>query len=115
MYLHKLAFSVFMYNTRRLAMDIIIACNKQLPIRYYPNDGVWVRRGRQFSDRTLPFFVEIEVTNHVACVCDYIVEIERQYKTFEMEVIIKNEQWQQVLIEHLPHGHHRNGRIYIVK
>ena len=114
MYLHKLTFSVFMY-TRGLVMDIIIACNKQLPIRYYPNEGVWVRRGRHFSDRTLPFFVEVEVDNHIACVCDYIIEIERQYKTFEMEVIVNNEQWQQMLIEHLPHGHRRNGRIYIVK
>ena len=96
-------------------MDIIIACNRQLPIRYYPSEGVWVRRGRHFSDRTLPFFVEIEVTNQIACVWEYIIEIERQYKTFEMEVIIANQQWQQVLIENIPYGQYRDGRIYIVK
>ena len=96
-------------------MDIIIACNRQLPIRYYPSEGVWVRRGRHFSDRTLPFFVEIEVTNQIACVWEYIIEIERQYKTFELEVITKNEQWQQLLIEKLPYGQYHDGRIYIVK
>lgn len=96
-------------------MDIIIACTRQLPIRYYPHDGVWVRRGRHFSERTLPFFVEIEVTRQVDCVCEYIVEIEQQYKTFEMEIIIRNQQWQQVLIESLPYGQYTDGRIYIVK
>lgn len=96
-------------------MDIIIACNKQLPIRYYPDEGVWIRRGTHFSDRRLPFFVEIEVGRQVQCLHDYIAEIESQYKTFELEVIVRNEVFKSAVEALLSYGSLEEGRIYIAK
>lgn len=97
-------------------MDIIIACNKQLPIRYYPNEGVWIRRGTHFSDRRLPFFVEIEVVHQVQCLHDYIAEIESQYKTFELEVIVRNKAFKSAVEALLlSYGSLEEGRIYIAK
>ena len=96
-------------------MDIIIACNKQLPIRYYPNDGVWIRRGTHFSNRQLPFFVEVEVVGQVQCLHDYISEIESQYKTFELEVIVRNEAFKSAVEALLYYGAIEEGRIYIAK
>ena len=96
-------------------MDIIIACNKQLPIRYYPNDGVWIRRGTHFSNRQLPFFVEVEVAGQVQCLHDYICEIESQYKTFELEVIVRNEAFKSAVEALLYYGAIEEGRIYIAK
>lgn len=96
-------------------MDIVIACNKQLPIRYYPNEGVWIRRGTHFSDRSLPFFVEVEVVKELWCLHDYIAEIESQYKTFELEVIIRNESLRSTVESLLCYGLRKDGRIYIVK
>ncbi|WP_413364454.1 hypothetical protein [Lysinibacillus sp. 3P01SB] len=96
-------------------MDIIIACNKQLPIRYYPNEGVWIRRGTHFSDRRLPFFVEIEVVHQVQCLHDYIAEIESQYKTFELEVIVRNKDFKSAVEALLSYGSLEEGRIYIAK
>lgn len=96
-------------------MDIIIASNKQLPIRYYPNDGVWIRRGTHFSERSLPFFVEVEVVHQVQCLHDYIAEIESQYKTFELEVIVRNEALKSAVELLLAYGSLEEGRIYIAK
>ena len=96
-------------------MDIIIACNKQLPIRYYPNEGVWIRRGTHFSNRQLPFFVEVEVVGQVQCLHDYISEIESQYKTFELEVIVRNEAFKSAVEALLYYGAIEEGRIYIAK
>lgn len=96
-------------------MDIIIACNKQLPIRYYPNDGVWIRRGTHFADRKLPFFVEVEVLHQVYCLHDYIIEIDRQYKTFELEVIVRNEALKSAVESLLYYGSLEEGRIFIAK
>ncbi len=96
-------------------MDIIIACNKQLPIRYYPNEGVWIRRGTHFSDRRLPFFVEVEVAEQVQCLHEYICEIESQYKTFELEVIVRNEAFKSAVETLLYYGAIEEERIYIVK
>lgn len=96
-------------------MDIIIACNKQLPIRYYPNEGVWIRRGTHFSDRRLPFFVEVEVVHQVQCLHDYIAEIESQYKTFELEVIVRNKAFKSAVEALLSYGSLEEGRIYIGK
>ena len=96
-------------------MDIIIACNKQLPIRYYPDDGVWIRRGTHFSDCRLPFFVEVEVGQQIQCLQEYISEIESQYKTFELEVIVRNEVFKSAVEALLYYGSLEEGRIYISK
>ncbi|MGN7117882.1 hypothetical protein [Lysinibacillus odysseyi] len=96
-------------------MDIIIACNKQLPLRYYSNEGVWIRRGTHFSDRRLPFFVEVEVGQQLECLHDYIAEIESQYKTFELEVIVRNKALKSAVEALLSYGTLEDGRIYIVK
>ncbi|MFF5997009.1 hypothetical protein AAGS61_20085 [Lysinibacillus sp. KU-BSD001] len=96
-------------------MHLIIACSKQLPIRYYPSDGVWIRRGSHFYNRTLPFFVEVEVQLNINRVQEYIVEIERQYKKVELEIITQNGLHYEQLCTAFPHAISTENRLYIVK
>lgn len=74
-------------------MDLFIASDRQLPIRYYVNEAIWIRRGC-FSppQLTLPFFVEVEIKNHVnlPIITEYIQEFQRQYKYTEMQILIKD-------------------------
>ncbi len=38
-------------------MDLFIASDRQLPIRYYVNEAIWIRRGCCYLPQlTLPFF-----------------------------------------------------------
>ncbi|MDM5247241.1 MULTISPECIES: hypothetical protein [unclassified Lysinibacillus] len=75
-------------------MDIFIASNRQLPIRYYVNEAIWIRRGgcTQHPQMTLPFFVEVEIKNSVnlKIIIEYIYEFQRQYKQTEIQLLIKD-------------------------
>ncbi|ACA39393.1 hypothetical protein ACE1MS_06110 [Lysinibacillus sp. fkY74-1] len=75
-------------------MDIFIASNRQLPIRYYVQEAVWIRRGgsTKLPDLTLPFFVEVEINSHynLSIIRDYITDFQKQYKQTEIQILIKN-------------------------
>ncbi|MGE7915110.1 hypothetical protein [Lysinibacillus xylanilyticus] len=75
-------------------MDIFIASNRQLPIRYYVNEAIWIRRGgnTKLPQLTLPFFVEVEIKNRVnlQIIIEYIFEFQRQYKQTEIQLLIKD-------------------------
>ncbi|MEX3744229.1 MULTISPECIES: hypothetical protein [Lysinibacillus] len=75
-------------------MDIFIASNRQLPIRYYVNEAIWIRRGgsTKLPELTLPFFVEVEIKNRVnlQIIIEYIFEFQRQYKQTEIQILIKD-------------------------
>ncbi|KOP80755.1 hypothetical protein AMS59_05160 [Lysinibacillus sp. FJAT-14745] len=75
-------------------MDIFIASNRQLPIRYYVNEAIWIRRGgcTKHPQMTLPFFVEVEIKNSVnlKIIIEYIYEFQRQYKQTEIQILIKD-------------------------
>ncbi|WP_155590473.1 hypothetical protein [Lysinibacillus cavernae] len=75
-------------------MDLYIASNRQLPIRYYVQEAVWIRRGgsTKLPDLTLPFFVEVEINNqyNLPIIRDYIFDFQRQYKQTEIQILIKD-------------------------
>ncbi|MFF6015392.1 hypothetical protein [Lysinibacillus fusiformis] len=75
-------------------MDIFIASNRQLPIRYYVQEAVWIRRGgsTKLPDLTLPFFVEVEIKSHynLSIIRDYIFDFQKQYKQTEIQILIKD-------------------------
>lgn len=75
-------------------MDIFIASNRQLPIRYYVQEAIWIRRGGSIKlpDLTLPFFVEVEIKNqyNLHIIADYIMDFQRQYKQTEIQLLIRN-------------------------
>ncbi|MFJ7661284.1 hypothetical protein ACIQXW_02680 [Lysinibacillus sp. NPDC097162] len=75
-------------------MDLFIASDRQLPIRYYVNEAIWIRRGC-FSppQLTLPFFVEVEIKNsyNLPIITQYIREFQCQYKYTEMQILIKDQ------------------------
>ncbi|MGE8034624.1 hypothetical protein B1B04_07515 [Lysinibacillus sp. KCTC 33748] len=74
-------------------MDLFIASNRQLPIRYYVNEAIWIRRGcLSFHQLTLPFFVEVEIKNphHLLKITEYVQEVQKQYSYTEIQIIIKD-------------------------
>ena len=75
-------------------MDIFIASNRQLPIRYYINEAIWIRRGgsTKHHQLTLPFFVEVEIKSsfNLQIITEYIDEFQRQYKQTEIQILIKD-------------------------
>lgn len=94
-------------------MDIFIASNRQLPIRYYVQEAVWIRRGgsTKLPDLTLPFFVEVEIKNphNLAIIRDYIFDFQRQYKQTEIQLLIKDAALlatMQELLSHFQQIHH---------
>jgi len=74
-------------------MDLFIASNRQLPIRYYVNEAIWIRRGcLSLHQLTLPFFVEVELKNphHLLKITEYVQEVQKQYSYTEIQIIIKD-------------------------
>lgn len=94
-------------------MDIFIASNRQLPIRYYVQEAVWIRRGgsTKLPDLTLPFFVEVEMKHphNLAIIRDYIFDFQRQYKQTEIQLLIKDTAHlatMQEMLSHVKQIHH---------
>ncbi|MEK4229669.1 hypothetical protein [Solibacillus sp. FSL H8-0538] len=68
-------------------MKLIIASNRQLPIRHYQEPFCQIQRGfRSPSHITLPFFVEIQASDPVRSATIYIEEVKRQYLSSEFEI-----------------------------
>ncbi|KUF36727.1 MULTISPECIES: hypothetical protein [Lysinibacillus] len=99
-------------------MDIFIASNRQLPIRYYVQEAVWIRRGgsTKLPELTLPFFVEVEIQNHynLQIITDYIFDFQKQYKQTEIQLFIKDTALLATMQEMLGHHKHRQHAIYIL-
>ncbi|MDD1503702.1 MULTISPECIES: hypothetical protein [unclassified Lysinibacillus] len=74
-------------------MDLFIASNRQLPIRYYVNEAIWIRRGcLSLHQLTLPFFVEVEMKDplHILKILEYIQEVQQQYRYTEIQIVTKD-------------------------
>jgi len=74
-------------------MDLFIASNRQLPIRYYVNEAIWIRRGcLSLHQLTLPFFVEVEMKDplHILKISEYIQEVQQQYRYTEIQIVTKD-------------------------
>ena len=69
-------------------MKCIVACNKQLPIRYLPSHQIYFSRGiRCPKEITLPFFVNVESENHhYPPLLDYLKEIDAQYSQCTFQI-----------------------------
>ncbi|MET4558891.1 hypothetical protein [Lysinibacillus parviboronicapiens] len=86
-------------------MDLFIASDRQLPIRYYVNEAIWIRRGCCYLPQlTLPFFVEVEIKNslNLQIINEYIQEFQRQYKQTEIQILIKDTNILIEMLETLP-------------
>ncbi|KOS62946.1 hypothetical protein FJQ98_07745 [Lysinibacillus agricola] len=94
-------------------MDLFIASNRQLPIRYFVNEAIWIRRGgcSKHPQLTLPFFVEVEIKNsfNLQIITEYIYEFQRQYKQTEIQILIKDtsilDTIQEMLINNMLSNH----------
>ena len=74
-------------------MDLFIASNRQLPIRYYINEAIRIRRGSlSFHQLTLPFFVEVEMKDplHLLKITEYVQEVQQQYRYTEIQIVTKD-------------------------
>ncbi|MGE7091989.1 hypothetical protein ACQKII_11165 [Lysinibacillus sp. NPDC048646] len=99
-------------------MDIFIASNHQLPIRYYVNEAIWIRRGcSSLPQLTLPFFVEVEVKNtlNLQIITEYVSELQRQYKQTEIQILIKDTTIFVEMLENIPLGISPNHLLKIEK
>ncbi|EON70861.1 hypothetical protein [Lysinibacillus sphaericus] len=86
-------------------MDLFIASNRQLPIRYYVNEAIWIRRGCCYLPQlTLPFFVEVEVKNtlNLQIITEYVLELQRQYKYTEIQILIRDTTMLVEMLENFP-------------
>lgn len=67
-------------------MQIVIASNRQLPIRYVTNEQCRFKRGIHYPiELTLPFFVEVEIQAY-QLLFDYLENIYIQYTSCAIEV-----------------------------
>ncbi|MCL1696644.1 MULTISPECIES: hypothetical protein [unclassified Lysinibacillus] len=88
-------------------MDLFIASNRQLPIRYYVNEAIWIRRGcLSLHQLTLPFFVEVEIKDplHLLKITEYVQEVQQQYRYTEIQIVTKHNHILMHLQELLPHS-----------
>lgn len=69
-------------------MKCIVACNKQLPIRYLPLHQIYFTRGIHCpKEITLPFFVNVESEDHhYPILLDYLKEIDAQYSQCTFQI-----------------------------
>ena len=69
-------------------MKCIVACNKQLPIRFLPSHQIYFSRGiRCPKEITLPFFVNVESQNrNYSILLDYLKEIDAQYSQCTFQI-----------------------------
>ncbi|MEY9977529.1 hypothetical protein [Lysinibacillus sp. RC79] len=88
-------------------MDLFIASNRQLPIRYYDNEAIWIHRGcLSLHQLSLPFFVEVEMKEplHLLKIIEYVQEVQQQYSYTEIQIIIKDRNVLMHLQKILPHS-----------
>lgn len=85
-------------------MRYIIACNKQLPIRYYPLHQLYFTRGIHCpKEITLPFFVNVESDGkNYPLLLDYLKEINAQYSQCDFQVYSDDSHIIAFLQQHVP-------------
>ena len=93
---------------------IIIASNRQLPIRYDVKNKIWFNRGiHPPSEVQLPFFVEVTCTSMTDGLIHYIEQQKMQYKQFEIEVYCERQSVLQYFKKHFPTGAIIGNRIIL--
>ena len=93
---------------------IIIASNRQLPIRYDSKYEIWFNRGiRAPQEVQLPFFVEVTCQTVTEGLIHYIKQQIIQYKKFEIEVYCESKTVLVYCKEHFPHGLIDGNRIIL--
>ncbi|MEG0259928.1 MAG: hypothetical protein RR595_04855 [Lysinibacillus sp.] len=85
-------------------MKYIIACNKQLPIRYFPLHQLYFTRGIHCpKEITLPFFVHVQANeNNFPLLLDYLKEIDSQYRQCEFQIYSDDPYIITLLQKHIP-------------
>ena len=93
---------------------IIIASNRQLPIRYDAENEIWFNRGINAPQEVqLPFFVEVSCHTVTEGLIQYIEQQIIQYKKFEIEVYCETKTVLLYCKEHFPHGLIDRNRIIL--
>lgn len=85
-------------------MRCIIACNRQLPIRYLPLHQLYFTRGIHCpKEITLPFFVNVESSEkNYSLLLDYLKEINAQYIQCDFQVYSDDPHIISFLQQHIP-------------
>ena len=97
-----------------MSLIIIIASNRQLPIRYDEKNQIWFNRGiNSPSEIQLPFFVEVTCPTITYGLILYIEQQKSQYKQFEIEVYCETESVLQYYKKHYPNGKIKGNRIIL--
>ena len=97
-----------------MSLIIIIASNRQLPIRYDAKNQIWFNRGiNSPAEIQLPFFVEVTCPTITDGLIHYIEQQKSQYKQFEIEVYCKTESVLQYYKKHFPNGKIEGNRIIL--
>ncbi len=93
---------------------IIIASNRQLPIRYDVENDIWFNRGLFSPEEVqLPFFVEVSCPAISEGLIHYIEQQIIQYKKFEIEVFCEIPSVLQYCKQYFPNGEIVGNRIIL--
>ena len=93
---------------------IIIASNRQLPIRYDEKHEIWFNRGICAPQEVqLPFFIEVTCQTVTEGLIHYIEQQIIQYKKFEIEVYCESKTVLAYCKEHFPNGSIDGNRIIL--
>lgn len=93
---------------------IIIASNRQLPIRYDIENKIWFNRGIHAPKEVqLPFFVEVTCQTITEGLIHYIEQQIIQYKKFEIEVFCETPSVLLYCKKYFPHGTIVGNRIIL--
>ena len=97
-------------------MRCIIACNRQLPIRYYPLHQLYFTRGiHSPKEITLPFFVNVESDgNNYSLLLDYLKEINGQYIQCDFQVYSDDSHIISFLQQHISKVH-VHGKVLMIE
>lgn len=97
-----------------MSLIIIIASNRQLPIRYDVKNQIWFNRGiNSPPEIQLPFFVEVTCPAITDGLIHYIEQQKIQYKKFEIEVYCEKQTVIQYYKKHFPNGKIVGNRIIL--
>jgi hypothetical protein len=97
-----------------MRVNLIIASNRQLPIRYDAAHKIWFNRGiHPPHEVQLPFFVEVTCHTVTEGLIHYIEQQIIQYKKFEIEVYCETKSVLSYCKKHFPHGRVIGNRIIL--
>ncbi|KOS68436.1 hypothetical protein AEA09_07625 [Lysinibacillus contaminans] len=97
-------------------MRCIIACNRQLPIRYYPLHQLYFTRGIHCpKEISLPFFVNVELDgSNYSLLLEYLKEINGQYIQCDFQVYSDDSYIISFLQQHIPKVHVQ-GKVLMIE